>query len=159
MRTTVKFWTLVILVFGLSMPASAQEGGEKYGKGLSLTDTTLISEILSKPDQFVGKTLMVKGRIVDVCEKRGCWIALAGDKPHQTLRIKVRDGEIVFPLEAKGKMAVAEGVFQKFELSKEQVIKQKKHHAEEHGESFDPATVTGPETYYQIKGSGARIMQ
>lgn len=82
---------------------------------------------------------------------------LAGDKEFQTIRVKVQDGVIVFPMTAKGKKAVAEGVFQKFELTKEQAIEQAKHEAEEAGRKFDPASITGPVTLYQIKSTGAVV--
>ncbi|PLX99082.1 MAG: hypothetical protein C0623_10300 [Desulfuromonas sp.] len=95
--------------------------------------------------------------IVDVCASRGCWMYIAGDKPFQKLRFKVTDGDMVFPMTARGKMATVEGILQKFVLSKEDVIARKKHHAEETGEAFDPATVTSGETFYQLRGLGAEI--
>ena len=131
--------------------------GEKYGKKLTLSDTTKISTILASPEKFVGKKLLVKGLVLDVCKMRGCWMNIASDKEFQKIRVKVKDGDIVFPMTAKGKTALVEGELQKFELTKEQVIKMKKHQAEENGEKFDPATVKGGETYYQLKGLGAVI--
>jgi len=130
---------------------------ESYGAGLTLKETTLVSSILDSPDDFVGKTLQVKGLIVDVCATRGCWMYIAGDKPFQKLRFKVTDGDMVFPLTARGKTATVEGVLQKFVLTREQVIARKKHHAEETGEAFDPASVTSGETFYQLRGLGAVI--
>ncbi len=83
---------------------------------------------------------------------------VAGDKEFQSIRIKVDDGEIVFPLDAKGKHAVAEGVFSKIELSKEQALEHAKHQAEEKGEKFDEATAKDlPTVIYQIQGTGAVI--
>jgi hypothetical protein len=43
------------------------------------------------------------------------------------------------------------------ELSKEDVIARRKHHAEETGETFDPASVTSGETVLRIRGLGAEI--
>ena len=79
------------------------------------------------------------------------------DEEFKEIRIKVVDGVIVFPLEAKGRRAIAEGEFVKIELTLEQTVAYRKHHAEEHGEEFDPSSVTEPLTYYQIKGTGAVI--
>lgn len=67
------------------------------------------------------------------------------------------DGEIVFPMEAKGRMARVEGVPEEMNLTKEQAIRMGKHRAEEQGTSFDPASVTGPVKFYRIKGLGAVI--
>ena len=38
-----------------------------------------------------------------------------------------------------------------------EVIAQRKHHAEETGETFDPSSVTGGETVLRIRGLGAEI--
>ena len=82
---------------------------------------------------------------------------IAGDKPFEKLRFKVTDGDMVFPMTARGKTATVEGVLQKFVLSKEEVIARRQHHAEETGEPFDAATVTEGETFYQLRGLGAEI--
>ena len=83
--------------------------GELYGKPLTGTDTVKISALMADPDKYVGQTVRVEGIITGVCEKRGCWMTLASDREFEDLRIKVDDGVIVFPLDAKGKRAVAEG--------------------------------------------------
>ena len=143
----------LVLLLTISMTALALD----LGSDLSLDHSFSVAEILNGGDTLVGKRLQVKGIIVDVCETRGCWIFLAGDRPFEKLRVKVKDGEIVFPLEARGRQATVEGILEKFDLSREEVIARKRHHAEERGESFDPASVTAGETFYQLRGLGARI--
>ena len=85
-----------------------------------------------------------------------CWIELASDSDER-LRVKVTDGDIVFPLSAKGHPATVEGIVEKIELDEEQHRNWLAHVAEEKGESFDPTTVHGPMTFYQVQGLGARI--
>jgi len=143
----------LVTFLALSTPVLAKS----YGAGLSLNQTTPLTEILSNPDNYVGQQVQLKGLIVDVCEMRGCWLYIAGDQPFEKIRVKVVDGEIVFPLEARGKQGTVEGVVEKFVLTREEVIKNRQHHAEERGESFDPATVTSGETVYQLRGTGAEI--
>jgi hypothetical protein len=147
---------VVISMLGGAPVWSAVEG--TYGKPLTGSDTVEISELLSHPDAYLDKVVRVEGLVTGVCEKRGCWMSLASDdEEFQEIRIKVDDGVIVFPLEAKGRRAIAEGVFTKIEMSLEQTVAYRKHHAEEHGEEFDPSSVTEPLVFYQIKGSGAVI--
>lgn len=131
--------------------------GNKYGKEITLKEKTKISAILANPQKFVGKNVLVEGTVVAVCEKRGCWIELASDEKFQKIKIKVKDGEIVFPLEESGKTALVEGTVYEIKMTKEQALEQAKHEAEEHGTKFDPASVKGPSTIYQIKGLGAVI--
>ncbi len=153
----MKNWFGVMLVMLLVGLFSSSLHAQSFGAPLSLKETTSISAILENPDSFVGKTLQVRGLVVNVCASRGCWMSIAGEKPFEQLRFKVEDGEMVFPMTARGKTATVEGVLQKFVLSKEDVIAYQTHHAQQTGESFDPATVTSGETYFQLRGLGAVI--
>jgi hypothetical protein len=73
------------------------------------------------------------------------------------VRFKVEDDVIVFPLEVKGRRVEAEGRFVKHELDREAAARWQKHLADERGEPFDPASVTGPMAYYEIEGAGAVV--
>lgn len=149
---------VVLLSMVLFVLSVVFAGGEKkYGKALTLKRTTKISEILTHPEKFNGKRVLVEGKIVDVCAKAGCWIKIAGEKESDIIQFKVDDGVIVFPVDEKGKMATAEGkVFAK-KYSKEELIEKAKHEAEEGGKEFDPATIKGPQTVVRINGEGAVI--
>jgi hypothetical protein len=129
----------------------------KLGKPLTLKEPLPLATVLAKPAEYVGKTVQVKGKITEVCQMMGCWMELANDEG-QKLRIKVNDGEIGFPKDSAGKMAVAEGRFDKIELTKEQTATRAEEEAKEKGRKFDPASVKGPMTIYQIQGSGAIIL-
>jgi response regulator RpfG family c-di-GMP phosphodiesterase len=75
----------------------------------------------------------------------------------EKIKVKVKDGEIVFPEEAKGKDALVEGKVYKIDLTVEEAVAYYEHLAEERGQEFDPSTVTEAVTIYQIKGLGAEI--
>ena len=105
-----------------ALAAAPALAATKYGKGVSEATPVKLSELMAKPDDYVGKVVKVEGLITEVCPKRGCWINVAGDKEFQTIKVKVEDGVIVFPLTDKGKKVVAEGTFKKMELTKEQAI-------------------------------------
>jgi hypothetical protein len=130
-----------------------------YGKPLTLTETTPVSVLLKDPRAYQGKRVLVQGPIVEVCAERGCWIRIASEKDFAAIRFKVQDGVIVFPLTAKGKTALAEGVISVTELTREQAIAQARETAKERGTlaSFDPAKITGPATDVVLNGEGARI--
>jgi hypothetical protein len=146
---------LIVLVIFATVAAYSQS--EKYGKDISLKEKTNISKILEQPEEFVGKTVLVEGEILDVCAMAGCWMELKSDAENQKVKIKVKDGDIIFPVEAKGKSALVEGTVYKIDLTKEEAVEYYEHVAEEQGTEFDPASVTGPVTFYQIKGLGAVI--
>lgn len=130
---------------------------ESFGEALTLSETTTIAGILEDPEHFLGKTVQIEGTVAEVCPKAGCWIEVTGATAGETMRVKVDDGVIVFPPEAKGKKVVAEGEVYRIDLDEEQAKGYMEHLAEEMGETFDPSTVTGPMTIYQLKGHGAQI--
>jgi len=147
---------LIIILFIFSTIAIYSQS-EKYGRDITLNEKTKISKILAAPDKFVGKNVLVEGEVMDVCAMAGCWMELKSDAENQKVKIKVKDGDIIFPMEAKGKNALVEGTVYKIELTKEEATDYYKHVAEEQGTEFDEASVTGPLTIYQIKGLGAVI--
>lgn len=127
------------------------------GKPLTLKTRISIAELNAKAADYVGKTVQVKGKVSEVCQSMGCWMVLVDPATKASVKIKVKDGEIVFPKDSIGKMAVAEGTLAKLELNKEQALSHAKHEAEENKKKFDPATITGPVTIYQLQGTGAVI--
>ena len=151
------FWQITFFVLATSTLLSGQALAKSFGAGLSLQQSTSLTQLLADPEPLVGKKVQLQGLIVDVCESRGCWLYITGDQPFEKFRVKVVDGKIVFPLEARGKRGTVEGIVEKFVLSRQQVIQRQQHYAEERGESFDPATVTAGETIYQLRGLGAEI--
>jgi hypothetical protein len=148
-------YLITLFTFVLSLTAFAQT--EKFGREISVTEKTSISKILLTPEDFVGKTVLVQGEILEVCAMAGCWMELKSDAENQKIKIKVKDGDIVFPVEAKGKSALVEGIVYKIELTKEEAIEYYEHVAAEQGTEFDKNSVSGPVTLFQIKGIGAEI--
>ena len=149
MRTQWKSWMMAL---GLAAGAA---GAERYGKGLTLREPTPVATILGAPEQYVGKTVQVRGKVTEVCTMMGCWMQVVDQK--DGMRIKVNDGEMVFPRTAVGKTATAEGVLKKLVLSKEQAVARARHEAEEQGRKFDPASVKGGLVIYQVQGTGAVV--
>lgn len=139
----------------VAAPAAAE--GTAYGAGVQLTESVSMATILADPKAYAGKSVRVEGTVTDVCPKRGCWFEMAGEAPGQKMRFKVRDGEMVFPMDAKGKFAVAEGVVAVQELSLEETRQYLEYQAREYGSGVDPASVTEPMTIVRLDGQGALI--
>jgi hypothetical protein len=151
-------FAVIVLFLLCTMTLSAGEK-RKFGKELTLNEKTKISDVIADPEKYNGKRIQIEGAVVGVCEKRGCWINVAGDKEGEKLRFKVEDGVIVFPMEIKGKTAAAEGVLNVITYSEEDQIAAGKKEAEEHGTTFDPSTVKGPKTVIQLNGEGAVVWE
>ena len=110
---TLIICTLVLLASGLSGRADTPK---ELGQGVTLERATPIPDVLTRPSDFARTPIRVEGIVTAVCAEMGCWMALrpagsAADAP--TLRLKVDDGVIVFPVSAKGHRAVAQGTLEK----------------------------------------------
>ena len=147
----------VTSLFLLALALLAGCGSAEFGKPLTISEPTDIADILSDPKAWNGKRVMVEGTITEVCEMAGCWVLIRGSGEKDLIRFKVEDGVIVFPMEASGKTAKAEGVVAVRTLSVDEQIAEGEHHADEAGTTFDPSTVTGPKVSVQIDGEGAVV--
>ena len=156
--TFIKTAVLAAAVVALGT-TTAQAQGKNYGKQLTLKEKTPISAILKDPKAYNGKRVQVEGTIVEVCEERGCWIKIASDKPFESIRFKVEDGVIVFPLDAKGKMALAEGVVKVSTLTRAQQVAQIMEMAKERKTAPDTSKVKEGAIDIQIMGEGARVKE
>jgi hypothetical protein len=158
MRIFGSFLTaIMVLAAGAAFAgeAASGKGGTVYGKGVAAADTVRVSDLLAHPDAWVGKTIRVQGKAVGVCEHRGCWINLASDVEGQTVRVKVKDGEIVFPPEILGDLVMAEGVWTANQLDMEATKKVCEANAKKEGRTFKADEVTSCLTLYQLSGTGA----
>lgn len=83
---------------------------------------------------------------------------IASDRETETIRVKVQDGAIVFPMELMGERVRAEGVFTANQLDLETTKKVCEHNAKKAGQEFNPSSVTSCLTLYQISGMGAILL-
>ncbi len=121
-----------------------------FGGTVDKTKLVAVADILAKPQRYLQQQVTVKGTVEAVCQKKGCWMQLAADANQPTFRIKVKDGDMVFPVSAKGKTAYASGKLDPIEMDLESTREYLAHKAEEQGESLDPASVTEAITLYQL---------
>ncbi len=151
--------SIIIILFGLLLYgiSPAVSAAKEYGQPVTLKEKTEVTDILKSPDDYVGEKVLIEGTVVAVCAHRGCWMDIAAKEAFKKIQVKVADGEMVFPISAKGKEAVVEGIVEQLDISREELIRWRKHQAERHGTEFDPKSITSGMTIYRIKGLGAVI--
>lgn len=140
-----------MMLFSIALAGALAAADTTLGKGVTLATATPIAAVAERPAEFVGTTLRVDGVATAVCTHMGCWMAVApeGDPSGKTIRLKVDDGVIVFPVTAKGKRVSAEGVFEAVGTSAEA-----SEAAGEHAK-VDPTAAQ----QYQLKATGAIIRE
>jgi len=138
---------LLFLQFGCSKKESEKDKLNQkdpigsYGLPISRATPLDIAEMLQFAENHIGNQVLIKGDIIEVCPMRGCWVQVQDNKTSSTIRIKVTDGEIVFPLSAKGYGILAEGELVKLEFSEKQAKNWKHHLALEKGIELDTAKI------------------
>ena len=80
-----------------------------FGTAVDKTTVVPVAEVLQQPQAYLDKVVTISGTVDSVCSKQGCWMKFSTDNAQLPFRIKVRDGDMVFPLSAKGKTAYASG--------------------------------------------------
>jgi len=128
-----------------------------YGEDLTLTESTTIADLFANAASLEGKRVQVKATVKESCPKRGCWVNLEQDG--KEIKVKVTDGDIVFPKSSVGYVVMVEGIVEKMDLDLEATKKYLAHEAEETGREFDESTVTEPMVTWRIKGDAAKIQK
>jgi hypothetical protein len=129
-----------------------------FGEAVNEKAMVSISTLLENPEKYIDKEITISGTIVGVCTRRGCWADIASDAKFEKLRIKVRDGDMVFPLLAKGRQAVATGTLQAIELSLEQTKSYKATLAKRRGETIATEDITVAMSIYQLAPIGVKVL-
>ncbi len=124
---------------------------QRFGPVFDKSSSVTVAQVLAKPATYLQQPFTVQGQIDAVCEKKGCWMQFATAADQPTFRSKVKDGDMVFPVSAKGKTAYAHGSLKAKPMTLEQTKTYLKHRAEEQGEAFDANTVKTAITLYQFE--------
>ena len=121
-----------------------------YGAGIALDSETPLATLLAEPERFTETPQLVRGRLVDICQKKGCWTVLADGQAQ--VRVRFADYGFFVPTDAIGRDALVEGVVTVRTLSEADA----KHYAAEskHG---DPDAIEGPQHEIGFLATGVRI--
>lgn len=152
---TIKMAVTVLLVLlGAATPARA---ASQFGPATDTSNAVSVQQILATPAAYVGKSVTVRGIVSEVCQKKGCWMQFKTDATAPVFRLKVRDGEMVFPISARGKTAYATGLLSAKTMTLSETQAYLAHRAEEQGEAASglastpsAASTVQPLTIYQL---------
>lgn len=95
----------------------------------------------------------VKGKVVDVCQKKGCWMELdKGDG--STIRVTFKDYGFFVPMDIKGREVIINGVAYVDTISVDDL----KHYAEDAGKQQEEIdAITEPETEVAFEADGVIV--
>lgn len=124
--------------------------GVEVNQASAINLSTLMSLVADK-DSVADVT--VEGKVVEVCQKAGCWMTL--EKPDgSTIRVKFKDYALFMPKDISGKEVVIHGVARKETTT----VADLKHYAEDAGKSEEEiAAITESETKVNFEADGVLI--
>jgi len=132
----------------------AVENFESYGALITKDNAKSLEEVTEQFQSLkVGDTInsKIKGKIVDVCSKKGCWMTL--DMGEETVRVRFKDYGFFVPTDAKGGVIVNGKAF-----VSETSVEDLKHYAEDNGDSEEEiAKITEPKKTYNFLADGVLL--
>ncbi len=123
--------------------------GRDFGAGITLREVVPVSVAAADPDAYADRPVLLRGRVTDVCQKKGCWTVLADGA--QFVRVRFADYGFFVPKDIRGRTALVEGRVEAKTLSEAQA----RHYAEESGTAVD---VDGPVREVGVLATGLRVL-
>jgi hypothetical protein len=147
-------WMLVVLPLWAAgaTQLEALPEGENFGVSLTLVRPTPLAEILREPERFAGETILLHGRISDVCQKRGCWTVIR--EGGEQLRVQFEDYGFFLPKDSVGAEAYAQGRVSVVTLSQREA-----RHYESESRGGDPSRIDGPQREIVFTAAGVRLVR
>jgi hypothetical protein len=100
-------------------PAPANQPVLTRGEKLKGLAQVPLQSLLSSPADFDGKTVAVEATVRKACERKGCWMELAGVDKGPGVRVTFKDYGFFVPLDSAGSTARVEGTVKVTELAAE----------------------------------------
>ena len=84
----MKYFPCILHVIFLSLSANNAQAVQPqfFGKKPQLKVAISLDEAQNNFDKYKNKTILVEGKVVKVCQKKGCWITLKGTKSETMVR-------------------------------------------------------------------------
>ena len=146
--------TALAILLTLSARAEAPAGlpeGRDFGGGLTLAELTPLAKIVEEPERFEGRPVLVRGRLADVCQKKGCWTIVRADDVQ--MRVRFKDYGFFLPTDSIGANAYVEGIVQVVTLSEREA-----RHYEAEGRDGKPEAIEGPVREVAFTATGVRLL-
>lgn len=134
-------------------PASAVDS--LIGESMEWKTALPVSVLDESFDLEAQDLVVVKGKVTDVCQKKGCWMKL--DKGNgEKIRVTFKDYALFMPKDLSGREVVIRGKV----LMDTLTVDDLRHYAEDDGQSPEEiAKITEPEIQIAFEADGVAILK
>ncbi|KMQ67360.1 hypothetical protein ACM39_14200 [Chryseobacterium sp. FH2] len=140
-------------------PAGNALVGDTYGSGVAsgteskAVSVKKLSKMLKKENKKV-ENVAIKGKVTDVCEKKGCWLTIQTEDNSQFF-VKMKDYAFFVPTALKGKTVVLDGSAERKVTS----VDEQKHYAEDAKKSqAEIDAITAPKEEIRFVANGIKVV-
>ena len=128
------------------------DGWSHYGTAFAIADARPATDVLGNPAQLVGQTVLLEGKVTDVCQRAGCWMVITDDE--HTMRVLMQDHSFAVDKAGTGAHCRVEGRIIAKEIDPAEVA----HFASESGdvENMPEKAATG-DIVYQMVATGVAM--
>lgn len=88
--------------------AGSEAATKVYGKAPTVTEVTAISALQAEPTKYTDQTVLLSGKIVDVCKGSGCWVEVEAADSSRII-CKSLDESVLFPKDVVGRTIQVQG--------------------------------------------------
>lgn len=135
---------------------AAARSPERSSYGAALTDdqpATQLDALLTSPDEYAGKTVLVEGLVRRSCSRKGCWLEIANDASESpACRVTFKDYGFFVPLDSAGALARVQGTVEITQVKRTHV-----EHLEGEGATFAHKNEDGTATEVRIVATGVEL--
>jgi hypothetical protein len=150
LRASLACWLVVCAATG-ARADTPPRAPRDFGSAPTLTEPTPLAELARAPEQFADRDVLVRGKLRDVCQHKGCWTVLQdGDAE---VRVRFLDYAFFIPTDSVGADALVQGRVEVVTLS----VDEARHYASE-GRGGDPESVVEPVRELSMVASGVRLL-
>ncbi|MDP2454033.1 MULTISPECIES: DUF4920 domain-containing protein [unclassified Kaistella] len=167
MKKLVLLFSIALSTLAFSQESTAKKAGppegnatvgEVYGAGVSAKaeksamTTKKLDAKLKKSTKL--ENVAVKGKVVKVCDKKGCWLTVETDN-NEKFFVKMKDYAFFVPMALEGKTVVLEGNVE----TKVTSVDEQKHYAEDAKKpQAEIDAITTPQEEIRFMASGIKVV-
>lgn len=154
----MKIGLLLYILLGLIFIGcgSGQETGETswytYGAEITESEVMSVTHAVNQLGELFGKTVVIEGKIKQVCQSRGCWMVV--EENGISIRVRFADYGFFVPWESAGKSVRMQGI-----LNRETVSEDRARHWAEEADDPDvkPGDIYGDQEIITLMATAVSI--
>jgi hypothetical protein len=86
---------------------SPDVSGNVFGQPITITEAIAAADVIAKPGDYLGKPILVRGEVVDICQAMGCWMVITDGE--SGIRVTTKGHDFFVRKDGTGSMALVQG--------------------------------------------------